>query len=364
MATIFYSVMGEGRGHAARARAMVEHLRGNHRLVLYASFDALEFLENAYGNDPEVEVRPTQGLKFHYTEGKLDLSKTIRLGLSLWWNMPKTVNRLAVDIERERPDLVISDFEPTLARAGRQRGVPVLSLDHQHFMVAYDLSALPRRLRWWAWAMGWSIWMFGIGQQRTVISAFYQPPLKPRWANATQVGPLLRPAIRNRKPETGEHLLSYLRRSSPESLLDKLNDLGRPVKVYGLGGRDPFPRGPRQNLQFCSVDECAFVDDLVSCQGVIAAAGNQLLGESLYLGKPIFALPEKKHHEQCINATFLKEMGGGDWSHLGEATLAQLQEFIQKLPQYREQIAAIPYSFDGNQAAVAVIEQMLNPPQI
>ena len=70
MATIYYSVMGEGRGHAARARAMIERLRNRHRIILYSSFDGYEFLTAHYAEDPQIEVREISGLKFYYSDGK------------------------------------------------------------------------------------------------------------------------------------------------------------------------------------------------------------------------------------------------------------------------------------------------------
>ena len=39
-----------------------------------------------------------------------------------------------------------------------------------------------------------------------------------------------------------------------------------------------------------------FVDDLAGSAAMIGAAGNQLIGESLYLGKPLFVMPERRHH--------------------------------------------------------------------
>ena len=120
MATLFYSVMGEGRGHAARARAVVERLRDRHRVVLFSSFDALEFRSAEYADDPEIEVRAIPGLKFHYTQGKIDNLKTIRLGGAFWAALGKHVRDLAATIRVERPDLVITDFEPLMPRAAAQ----------------------------------------------------------------------------------------------------------------------------------------------------------------------------------------------------------------------------------------------------
>lgn len=344
--------MGEGRGHAARARSMVEQLRGSHRIVLYSSFDALEFLRNAYRNEPQVEVREIGGLRFFYSGGRLELTKTIRHGLWLWWNRRELVQPIVSDIQRERPALVVTDFEPWAPRAAHQLGVPVLSLDHQHFMVAYDLAGLPLRLRRWAWLMSWSVWMFGIKQSRTVISAFYKPPLLPAWKHAIQVGPLLRPAVQARKPTNEGHLLSYLRKSTPPEVVDMLADCGQSVRVYGLGERKP-----QGGIAFRPISESGFLDDLATCDAVVAAAGNQLLGEALYFGKPIFALPEYKHHEQCINAHYLKALGGGDWAYLERVRPAQLNSFLDQRESYRRQLADSEMQFDGTRQAAEAIDR-------
>ncbi|TWT86335.1 hypothetical protein Mal64_38760 [Pseudobythopirellula maris] len=358
MATIYFSVMGEGRGHAARARSMVERLRGEHRMVLFTSHDALAFLSKEYADDPEVEVVEIPGLRFCYTEKKLALLRTIREGLALWVRLGRHTSTLEKRLRSDRPDLVVADFEPLMPRAARRVGVPVLSLDHQHFMTTYDLSSLPLRLRWWAWAMSWAVWMFGIGQEKTVVSAFYKPPLRRGCENVTQVGPLLRPALRDRTPTRGEHLLTYLRKATPPRILDMLEGLDTPVRVYGLG-----PRAPRGKLTFCEISESGFLDDLAGCDAVIAAAGNQLLGEALYFGKPFFALPEQKHHEQCINAHFLKQMGYGDWRAIERVGADDFAAFMQNREGFRANFANKTESFDGTEEAAAAIDAMLFSPR-
>ena len=78
MAKIFYSMAGEGRGHAVRVLTLVEHLRREHELVLFASDDAYEFLVKTYGEGRVENVRLVRvlGVKFRYTGGKLDLFKS------------------------------------------------------------------------------------------------------------------------------------------------------------------------------------------------------------------------------------------------------------------------------------------------
>ena len=355
MATIFYSVMGEGRGHAARARTMIDQLRDRHRIVVYTSLDALAFLRSAYPeNSRSVEIRQIEGLPFHYTAGRIDLMKTVAHGIGMWFRQRKLIQPLVDDIDRDRPALLITDFEPLLPRAAQRRKVPIVSLDHQHFLTAYDLKSLPRRLRLYAWGMSWCVWAFGIKQQKTVISAFYKPPLRRAWKSAVQVGPLLRSGLKELTPRVGDFVLSYLRRHTPQRVVDLLSALDLPVRIYGLGSRDS-----QGSATFHEVDETAFTADLAACGAVIAAAGNQLTGESLYFGKPTLALPEQIHHEQCINAHFLKQLGGGDYVELESLTPENLRHFLESRETFRHQLAGRTAEFDGNAAALAAVESML-----
>lgn len=354
MPLLFYSVMGEGRGHAARARAVVERLRERHRVVLFTSHDALDFLSAVYGGDAEVEVREIPGLRFHYTASGIDNLQTVREGLGFWASLGRFTRRLERAVALERPDLVVTDFEPLLPRAARRVGVPVLSLDHQHFLSTYDLSSLPRELRDWAWRMSWSIWAFGIRQQRTVVSAFYSPPLRPGHADVLQVGPLLRQAVARHRPVVGGHLLSYVRRATPAAVIDLLADLPMPVRLYGLGERPP-----QGSVTFRPINEEGFVHDLATCDAVVAAAGNQLLGEALYFGKPVLALPESRHYEQRINAEFVVQMKVGERQLLERLTAEDLRGFLARREDYRAHLAAERPCEDGCSAVVRVVEEML-----
>jgi uncharacterized protein (TIGR00661 family) len=302
-----------------------------------------------------VEVRAIEGLKFHYKQGRLDLRKTIGAGLKLWRTLESRLGPLLEQMERERPDLVISDFEPLVARAARRLGVPVLSLDHQHFLLAYDLHSLSWKLQLMARSMRLAVWAFGIGQQKTVVSAFYSPSLKRGYEDVVQVGPLLRPALRDVQPTVGDYVVSYLRRSTPPRVIDLLEALSVPVRVFGLGESPP-----RGQVEFHPVDEQAFTRSLAGANAVVAAAGNQLLGESLYLGKPFFALPEEKHFEQCINAHFLRQLGGGDWCAIERVQQRDLERFMVEREAYRAKLAGRQDEFDGTPAAVAAIESMLS----
>ena len=184
VAKIFYSMAGEGRGHAVRVLTLVEQLRREHELVLFASDDAYEFLLKTYGHERVENVRlvRVKGVKFRYTGGKLDLFKSTAGAIKFAYRqLPSLVDALRRQIDTEQPDLAISDFEPTLPRAARLSGLPWMSIDHQHVLLAYDLSSLPFLLRRYAWWMSWSIrWYYGWSGYTPVASSFYSPPLKVR----------------------------------------------------------------------------------------------------------------------------------------------------------------------------------------
>ena len=358
MAKIFYSMAGEGRGHAVRVLTLVERLRREHELVLFASDDAYEFLVKAYGEGRVENVRLVRvsGVKFRYTGGKLDLFKSTMGAMKFARReLPKLVDALCRRIDAEQPDLAISDFEPTLPRAARLMELPWMSIDHQHVLMAYDLSSLPFLLRRYAWWMSWAIrWYYGWGGYTPVASSFYTPPLKSGFENVRQVGPMLRAEIVSTSPRTGDFLLSYLRSYTPPEIIEALANCGWPVRIYGLGDRPATGR-----LSFHAIDERRFVEDLSACAGLFSAAGNQLLGEALYFGKPVFAIPESMHHEQQINAHFLRQMGAGDWTTAESFKLERLTRFLMRLDEYRENLKRFAGKLNGTPDALAAIEGVL-----
>jgi len=170
-----------------------------------------------------------------------------------------------------------------------------------------------------------------------------------------QVGPLLRQEITSKEPCDGGYVLSYLRKHTPFSMIEILADCGLPVKVYGLGKRESFGQ-----LSFQPIDEHQFVEDLANCRAVISAAGNQLIGESLHLGKPMFVLPEKAHGEQSMNSFFLREMACGDFEYLENVTLEQVKGFLDNLDEYRVPLGKVVGQMDGTETVLEIIHRLMN----
>ena len=354
MARIFYSLAGEGRGHATRVRALVENLRLKHEVTLFTFGDAYALLKPLYRNT-NVRIRPIRGPRFVYRGFDLDYLRTgVRAVRYVTEVLPEMVDLLCARIRREKPDLVITDLEPALPRAALRCGVPFVSLNHQHCLVVNDLSSLPARLRWYGEFLGAVVAAYYQGQVKTIVSSFYAPPLKPKYENKVlQVGVLLRPEVTFTTPYSGGYFVAYLRRNLGQGVIDALKTCPQRVMVYGLGERPPTA-----NLTFRQVSSEGFLEDLAGCEALISTAGNQLVGEALYLEKPVLAIPESGNFEQRINAHFLKASGTGDWAPIAGLTPSFMRGFLDRLGLFRAAIR--PEAVNGTPAVLRALQPFLS----
>ncbi|MFM8635228.1 MAG: glycosyltransferase family protein [Planctomycetia bacterium] len=356
MARIVISLCGEGRGHASRVATLVEQLVTDHEVLVYTSADAYAFLSRlCQGLEGRVEVREIPGIVFQYSGGRLDVMRSIAAGLDYQARtLGPLVDRLIGELDAFDAELAITDFEPALPRAASRRGIPLISVDHQHFLLAYDLDALPWALQWNAWFMSHAVWLYVAEATDIVVSAFFRPPLRRGWEHVVQVGPLLRSSITRAVPADGGFVLSYLRRHTPFSTVEALADCGMPVKVYGLGRREPVG-----GISFHAIDEPRFVEDLAGCSAVVAAAGNQLIGEALHVGKPLLVLPERAHAEQMMNAHFLAGMGCGEFTPLEELAHGRVRSFLEGRERFAAALAGVAGRMDGTAEVLRVIRDRL-----
>lgn len=75
----------------------------------------------------------------------------------------------------------------------------------------------------------------------------------------------------------------------PPNVLGAFLQCGYPVYVYGLGKSKRL-----KNIEFKDIPEPKFTRNLSDANAISGAAGNQMISESLYFGKPYYALLEKK----------------------------------------------------------------------
>lgn len=353
MANLHYSLAGEGRGHAARARSLVDELRKRHDVTIHTFGDAFSFLAPLYAGTG-VRVEQIPGLRFEYDRrGRVDYLQSTAKNLPVVAQLVRRHRGLVERLRAEGADLVLCDFEPSLPRAARAAGLPVLAVDHQSVLAFGDLSELPRHLRRHAAFLGAFVKRWTPRPTLRVSSSFYRPRLRPGASEPVRfVGVLLREAVREAIPTEGDHLLAYVRKGTPAAALEVLRRAPLPVRVYG---RADLAAGGA--IQPMTVSERGFLDDLASCKGVVSTAGNQLVGEAIHLGKPVLAMPEPGNREQEINAWFLDRSGAGislDFDHLSDRTLAR---FVEDLPRLHQR--CLQLDVDGTRPTLDLVESAM-----
>ncbi len=356
MNKIFYGLAGEGRGHATRASTIVEALRDECSFTLFTSDQAFDLLGRRYAGT-EVQLAEIECPRFRYDRHRrVDKFATGIATLGYIRRLRPMVEAVARRIEKEGPDLCITDFDPVVPRAAELCGVPYVCVDHQHFLVVSDLSGLPFRIRAWSRFMAILVRAYYHRQVTTVVSSFHNPPLRRAWQDrVVQAGVLLRPEIRDAVPERGAHLCVYLRRHASDNLLRALADCGREVRIYGLDRDDRVG-----NLHFCTIDERRFVEDLATSAALVSTAGNQLVGEALWLGKPVLGMPEPGNEEQHVNGYYIESSGAGRSMAMCSVTAQAVRRFVDEV-----EADGFPIDrthLDGTPLTIATLRTFLDRP--
>ncbi len=348
---ILYGVVGEGMGHAMRSRVLLEHLVAQgHEVTIMASGRAHGFLEKRFEG-----VRQISGLHMIYEENR------VRLGRTLWSNveegltgLPKNIKAYFDLLTSFAPEAVISDFESWTYLYAKSRNLPILSIDNMQIINRCTLpkSIIEGEEASFQLAKGFVKAKLPFCNEY-FITTFFHPPV--RKENTTLFPPILRPEILAAKRSEGDHILVYQTAEGNQGLLDALRQSPYPFRVYGMRRelKEPLKEG---NILFQPFSEAGFIEDLASCRGVIAGGGFTLMGECVYLHKPMLAVPLAKQFEQTLNARYLELVGFGKAATtLDPATIGA---FLEAIPACAEKLAS--YTQDGNRRIEAAMDEWLD----
>lgn len=357
MARIAYSMSGEGRGHATRVEAVVSMLIPHHDILVYAPPLAHHLLSESFQGNDRVELRRLQGLQFKYSGTRLSYLKSMLCSVPFLATLRSCVATMEREISEWGATHAICDFEPLLARAATRQRIPLISLDHQHFLTTIETNSLPQMLKWKVRALAPSVSVFCPRPVKRIVSAYFDFPVRKTSIGVDRVGALLRDCVLKAESEWGNHIVAYFRRHLPEPVLHALAMSGRSVHVYGIGAR------PRMgNLRFHSTSTGAFLEHLRSCRALVTSAGNQLVGEALFLKKPVLAIPEPGNFEQSLNAHFLPKTGGGQAVSVRRCTASLMREFLECGNQMRDAICS--ESVAGNDATGKLLSRIIDPQMV
>jgi uncharacterized protein (TIGR00661 family) len=350
---ILYGVVGEGMGHAIRSRVILDELVKRHDVQVVVSGRAHDYLAKRAGE--HLAVKKIWGFTIVTEDNEVRNFRTLLANLkgAISGGWPQNV-RAYFDIASDfKPDVVISDFESWSYLYAVNHRLPVISVDNMQIINRCRHEATMIDGHEGAFQIAKGLVKSKVpGAYHYLISTFFYPPVRKR--RTTLHPPILRPEILAAKPEPGGHLLVYQTYTTNSELPEILKASGIECRVYGLR-RDLREDLRDGNLLYRPFSEQGFVDDLRTARGVVASGGFTLMGEAVYLHRPMLAVPVAKQFEQVLNAKYLEAEGFG--LHADELTREKLQEFVARLPELEENLAR--YRQDGNEDLLAKLADVL-----
>jgi uncharacterized protein (TIGR00661 family) len=289
---ILYGIQGTGNGHITRARVMAKAFKSRGVEVDYVFSgrpDDQYFDMDIFGN-----YRCFEGLTFITSQGQVKNFETFQQA---------HLSKLYSDIQKldvSDYDLIINDFEPITAWAGRLakhgRKVPVVNISHQ---ASFTHSKVPVK------GMNW------LDRQLIRYFAPADIHLGVHWYHfgETILPPFIEHAeIDCQRPNSDSaDILVYLPFEDLNQIIDLLNGQHRHKFVV-------YHPDVEEELEHAAVSlkkpsREGFLADLNKCNGVIANAGFELSSEALTMGKKLLLKPLKGQFEQASNAETLRQMG-------------------------------------------------------
>ncbi len=353
---ILYGVVGEGMGHAMRSRVVLDHLFATgHEVEIMASGRAVDFLDKHFR--ARGDVHRIHGLHMIYEDNRVRRSSTF------WSNvlggsaaLPGQIAAYFTLIADFRPEVVISDFESWTYLFAKTHGLPIFSIDNMQILnrCAIDDDVIEGYRPQFEIAKAFVKTKLPFCEHY-LVTTFFRPPVRKQ--DTTLFPPILRPEILAAKAQAkrGDHLLVYQTAEGHESLAGTLAQSGMPCRIYGMR-RDLEQDQVEGNLTYRPFSEQGFIDDLASARAVLAGGGFTLMGEAVYLHKPMLALPLSGQFEQVLNARYLEKMGYGRFAaSLDDPEV--LHSFLRDLPRFEAQIA--DYQQHGNHDLLSALDTHL-----
>jgi uncharacterized protein (TIGR00661 family) len=347
---ILYGVVGEGMGHATRSAVIIRHLlAAQHQVEVVVSGRAHGYLTRVF---PSLAIREISGLNIKYKDNAVKKRRT-------FWDFVKKLPAFADNFEEFvrigenfRPEVVISDFESFAYYFAKRYDLPVISIDNMQIINRCEHHGIdiPEDLQG-SFKLSKAIVKSKLPRcDHYLVTTFFFPPVRKKRTSLHP--PILRDAILDAAPTTGDHVLVYQTSETFTSLVPTLRRLPGRFLVYGLRRNEDLG-----NVTLKDFSEDGFVADLASARAVIAGGGFSLMGEAVQLGKPLFSVPIEGQFEQTLNALYLDRLGYGEYHRdLDERALAA---FLYKTPHYAERLRNYPYRTDRNRSILNKLDGLL-----
>lgn len=281
---ILYAIQGTGNGHLCRATDIIPILKQKGDVDVLVS-----------GGD----LKLSTPFQVHYRLNGLGFSFGKNGGIDFWKTFKEIKLKRVINEIKSLPikqyDIIINDFEPLSAWAGKLNNIPVVALSHQ-IAVIDSFSPKPKSLHW----------------LELLLIKYYAPSnykygfhFKPY--NKQIFTPVIRSEIRNKIPVNQNHYTVYLPAYSDKKIIKILSYFKNiQWQVFSKNANETYLIN---NIVVYPIQSNQFINSMTTCKGVLCGAGFETPAEALYLKKKLLVIPMKSQFEQKCNAKALEEMG-------------------------------------------------------
>lgn len=351
---ILYGAAGEGMGHGMRVGVVGAHLEEQgHTVVVASSGGALAYLKKRFPG----RALPLVGLGSVIVGNTVSPVETaIANAIEQVKALPYHAAAFVATATAIRPDVVITDFEPQVARWALFTSRPLIAIDniHQATRCRHPSEITDQADAEHARKLKMVTRFMVPAATEFLVTVFAKTPVKHQ--PTTLHLPILRQAILSAKAgaRVGNYVVTYFNDKADHRVLrELLLGLGVPVHAYGR---------PRQMvaekdgaIEWRPFSEEEFIADLAGARAVISGAGFTLASECVFLGKPLLAVPFGGQFEQILNAYYLERLGYGERCDVLSAP--RLRRFLDRAPAYAENLRGFVH--DQNRALFAHVDQLL-----
>lgn len=325
---VFYTICGEGMGHAIRSKVIIEALKDKYDIHIFSSDRAYGYLKEKFDN-----VYKIGGFNTVYKNNQVANKKTFYKAVkSNPRNLKEGYEILYKKAKELRPNVIVTDFEIYGSMVSKLLKIPLISLDNIHMITQTKIDYPPRHNATMLKAKA-IIKGYVIKPKIHILTSFFYPKIKPK-KRAVIYPPVLREEILKLKPTVEDHIVVYQTSSENIKLVNKLKNLDENFIVYGFNKEKTDG-----NLQFRAFSEEQLFRDLSTAKAVIANGGFTFISESLYLKKPTFSMPASGNFEQVLNGFYVEKLGFGQYNE--GINMSKINNFLDNLPKYQERLNQI-----------------------
>ncbi|HEY4484458.1 MAG TPA: glycosyltransferase family protein [Candidatus Paceibacterota bacterium] len=338
---ILYGICGIGNGHIYRQLPIIDHFAKGCEIMIFAHGASYNFYTEYFKDNASVRIVWVAVPFYVGAKDGLNFKVTAETFLDREQDVFKT-NCLALDRaqkELDKPDLVITDYEPISAQYAYARNVPLITIDQQSKYLCGDF---PRELGGFTFEDEIArLRMFFPRVDARIACSFFNVPIKDNPDNVSVYPPILKDSIiqLHRDPISNSFLvyISAAREygQTAENIVEILA-LQKNSKFHlFMPESEGFVSEYPPNISIYKHGDPIFLDIVERCSGIISTAGHSLLSEAMYLGIPVYAIPVSPY-EQHMNAKVISENSFG--VAYPKIDSKQLEYFIENIPKFEKMI--------------------------